>query len=39
MIGLDRWPSLRAFRERMMERESVRQVLKLEGLLESQPAG
>ena len=39
MIGLDRWPRLQAFRERMMERESVRQVLKLEGLLESQPAG
>ena len=39
MIGLDRWPRLSAFRERMLERESVRKVLKLEGLLESQPAG
>ena len=39
MIGLERWPRLQAFRERMMERDSVREVLKLEGLLESQPAG
>ena len=39
MIGLDRWPGLRAFRERMMQRESVRNVLEFEGLLESQPAG
>ena len=39
MIGLDRWPGLRAFRERMLERDSVRQVLEFEGLLEPQPAG
>jgi len=38
-IGLDRWPNLRAFRERMMERPAVRQVLQLEGLLEREPAG
>src|SRR5947209_3241719 len=28
MIGLDRWPNLRAFRERMLERPSVRHVLR-----------
>ena len=39
MIGLDRWPGLKAFRQRMMERESVRNVLEFEGLLEKQPAG
>lgn len=39
MIGLDRWPRLKAFRERMLERESVRQVLEFEGLLEPQAAG
>ena len=38
-IGLDRWPNLRAFRQRMMERPAVRQVLQLEGLLEREPAG
>jgi len=38
-FGLDRWPNLRAFRERMMERPSVRHVLRFEGLLEAQPAG
>jgi glutathione S-transferase len=38
MIGLERWPNLRAFRERMMQRPSVRQVLKFEGLLEKEPA-
>jgi glutathione S-transferase len=37
--GLDRWPNLRAFRDRMMERPSVRHVLRFEGLLEAQPAG
>jgi glutathione S-transferase len=37
--GLDRWPKLRAFRERMMERPSVRQVLSFEGLLQKEPAG
>lgn len=39
MIGIDRWPNLQAFRERMLERPSVRHVLKFEGLLEEQPAG
>ncbi|MEO7602749.1 MAG: glutathione transferase GstA [Sphingomicrobium sp.] len=39
MIGLDRWPGLRAFREHMLEHNSVRQVLEFEGLLEPQPAG
>lgn len=39
MIGLDRWPNLKAFRERMMERDSVRQVLRFEGLLQEEPAG
>jgi len=37
--GLDRWPHLRAFRERMMGRPSVRQVLSFEGLLQEEPAG
>ena len=37
--GLDRWPNLKAFRERMLERESVRHVLRFEGLLEEEPAG
>lgn len=39
MIGLDRWPSLVGFRERMLERPSVRDVLSFEGLLEKQAAG
>jgi glutathione S-transferase len=39
MIGLDRWPNLRAFRERMLQRDSVRNVLRFEGLLEEEPAG
>ncbi len=39
MIGLDRWPNLQAFRARMMERESVRHVLRTEGLLQEEPAG
>jgi glutathione S-transferase len=39
MIGLDRWPNLRAFRERMLERPSVRHVLRFEGLLQEEPAG
>lgn len=30
MFGLDKWPHLKAFRKRMMERDSVRQVLKFE---------
>jgi glutathione S-transferase len=37
--GLDRWPNLNAFRARMMERPSVQQVLRLEGLLQAEPAG
>lgn len=36
MIGLDQWPNLRAFYERMRERPSVRNVLKFEGLLEEE---
>jgi glutathione S-transferase len=39
MLGLDRWPNLKAFRERMIERPSVRDVLRLEGLLQEEPAG
>jgi glutathione S-transferase len=39
MIGLDQWPNLRAFYERMRQRDSVRAVLRLEGLLEEEPAG
>jgi glutathione S-transferase len=39
MIGLESWPSLKAFRERMMERPSVRHVLRSEGLLQEEPAG
>ncbi len=39
MIGLDRWPRLKAFRERMMERDSVRHVLRSEGLLQEETAG
>jgi glutathione S-transferase len=39
LIGLDRWPNLAAFRQRMMERESVRTVLRAEGLLAQEPAG
>ena len=39
MAGLDNWPKLTDFRERMLERPSVRHVLRFEGLLEAQPAG
>jgi glutathione S-transferase len=39
MIGLEKWPNLRAFRERMMQRPSVRNVLSFEGLLEEERAG
>jgi glutathione S-transferase len=39
MIGLDRWPKLAAFRERMLERPSVRHVLRFEGLLQEEVAG
>ncbi len=37
-IGLDRWPNLKAFRARMLERPSVRHVLRFEGLLQEEPA-
>ena len=37
--GLERWRNLKAFRERMMERRSVRHVLRFEGLLQEEPAG
>src|SRR5215213_551933 len=33
LIGLDNWPNLTAFRTRMLERPSVRNVLRFEGLL------
>lgn len=36
--GLGRWPNLRAFYKRMQERDSVRNVLRFEGLLEAEPA-
>lgn len=39
LIGLDHWANLKAFRTRMLERPSVRHVLRFEGLLEEQPAG
>ncbi|HYX47539.1 MAG TPA: glutathione binding-like protein [Sphingomicrobium sp.] len=38
MIGLDQWPNLRAFYERMLRRDSVRNVLRFEGLLEEESA-
>ena len=39
MIGIERWPNLKAFRDRMMQRPAVRNVLRFEGLLEEEPAG
>jgi glutathione S-transferase len=39
MIGLDKWANVQAFFDRMLERPSVRNVLRFEGLLEEQPAG
>ena len=39
MLSLDRWPNLAAFRERMMQRPSVRDVLRFEGLLQEEAAG
>ena len=39
MIGLGRWPNLTAFRQRMMKRDSVRIVLRAEGLLQEENAG
>ena len=38
MIGLDGWANLTAFYERMLQRDSVRNVLRFEGLLEEEPA-
>lgn len=38
MIGLDTWPNLAAFRKRMLQRQSVRHVLRFEGLLQEEPA-
>jgi glutathione S-transferase len=37
-LGLDRWPNLAAFRKRVADRESVREVLAFEGLLEKAAA-
>ena len=37
-IDLARWPGLTAFRERMKQRPSVRQVLEFEGLVEKEAA-
>jgi glutathione S-transferase len=39
MLGLDNWANLAAFRGRMMERPSVRHVLRFEGLLKEEVAG
>lgn len=38
-VGLGKWPNITAFRERMLERASVRHVLRFEGLLEEEVAG
>jgi glutathione S-transferase len=39
LIGFTNWPNLTQFRERMLQRPSVRHVLRFEGLLEEEPAG
>lgn len=39
LSGLDRWPNLKSFRERMMQRDAVRIVLGAEGLLREEAAG
>ena len=39
VIGIERWPNLAAFYERMQRRPSVHDVLAFEGLLESETAG
>jgi glutathione S-transferase len=39
MIGLNNWPNLIAFRERMLRRPWVRHVLRFEGLLKEEVAG
>ncbi|MEA3079182.1 MAG: glutathione S-transferase [Sphingomonadales bacterium] len=36
--GLERWPHLKAFRERMLDRPAVLHVLRFEGLLQEEPA-
>jgi glutathione S-transferase len=36
--NLDRWPNVAAFHERMLQRDSVRNVLRFEGLLQEEPA-
>jgi glutathione S-transferase len=38
-FGLDKWPNLAAIRQRMLQRPSVRHVLRFEGLLEEEVAG
>ena len=38
MIGLNNWPNIIAFRERMLARPSVRHVLRFEGLLKEEAA-
>ena len=38
LMGLDEWRNLRAFYDRMLQRDSVRNVLKFEGLLQEEPA-
>ena len=35
-LGLGQWPNLAAFRERMLQRPSVRHVMKFEGLLQEE---
>jgi glutathione S-transferase len=39
LLGLDNWPNLTAFRERMLDRPAVRHVLRFEGLLQKEVAG
>ena len=39
MIGLNNWSNLTAFRTRMLQRPSVRHVLRFEGLLQEEVAG
>ena len=38
LLGLEQWPSLAAFRERMLRRPWVRHVLRFEGLLKEEAA-
>jgi glutathione S-transferase len=38
-IGLNNWPNITAFRERMLQRPAVRHVLRFEGLLKEELAG